>query len=92
METIVWSMNVIATAKIIAARIRLLELLPADPPLPPLIALPQVRPAGRPYFSVGTGSVAYHQSNDCGCPGQLLSAIGMTSKTSMELPGMVRCG
>ena len=47
METIVWSMNVIATAKIIAARIRLrlpvplpvLALLPVLMVVPPWIAL-----------------------------------------------------
>ena len=35
-DTIVWSMNVIATAKIMAVRIRLLDWPPARPPTLPL--------------------------------------------------------
>ena len=46
METMVWSMNVIATAKIIAARIRLRDPPSVLLPVPPvLMVVPVDRPA-----------------------------------------------
>ena len=48
METIVWSMNVIATAKIIAARIRLRDPPPVALPVLPVL---MVVPRGSAFFS-----------------------------------------
>src|ERR1700729_2735384 len=66
MATIVWSMNVMATAKIIAVRISGLDPLPVTGLLPALIAPSFVRrPAGR-NLSVRPAGMSGHQSDDYG--------------------------
>jgi hypothetical protein len=60
-------MNVIATARIIAARIRLLDPLAFAVPLLPFIMTLPDRAAGWPHLSVGAGNIAGIQSNDHGC-------------------------
>src|SRR5580700_4639285 len=70
-ETMVWSMNVIATAKIIAVKIRLLDRLPA--PVVPMAVIVSSQLAANYLVAAksGIGSDRPHQSNDYdSLPGQ----------------------
>src|SRR5580698_4509957 len=75
-ETMVWSMNVIATAKIIAVRIRLLDRPPVPAVLLTLIVPSQLTAQSGHGQSLRMGEVAGHQSNDYSWASAVLGLVG----------------